>query len=66
MEALFNVLNIDAHKGRDVEIFDFPREYLNTDMPEDKFNLLKIEGIFVYIMCELHLEHKKMCIYRME
>ena len=42
-----------------MEIFDVPRAYLNADITEDKFILLKIEGYFVDIMCEVNPEHKK-------
>ena len=44
LEALFTSLIIDAHEGIYVDISDVPGAYLNTDMPEDKFILLKIEG----------------------
>ena len=54
LEALFTILIIDAQEGRDVEIFDVPGSYLNSDMPEDKFVLLKIEGNFVDIMGEVN------------
>ena len=66
LEALFNIPIINAHEGRDVEIFDVPRAYLNADMPEDKFILLKIEGKFVDIMCEVNPKHKKMYVWRMD
>ena len=55
----FIVLIIDAHEGRDVVIFDFSGSYLNTDMPEDKFILLNIEGEFVEIMYKVNPKHKK-------
>ena len=44
LEALFTSLIINAHEGRDVAIFDVPEAYLNDDMAEDKFILLKIGG----------------------
>ena len=37
-------------------IFDIPGAYLNSDMPEDKFVLLKLEDEFVDIMCEFKPE----------
>ena len=40
-------------------IFDVPESYLNSDMPEDKFILLNIEGKFVDIMCEVNQKHKE-------
>ena len=42
-----------------MEFFDVPGEYLNAYMPEDKFVLLKIEGGFVDILCEVNPKHKK-------
>ena len=44
MEALLTSLIIDGNEGRDVVIFDAPGAYLNADVPEDKFTVLKIEG----------------------
>ena len=35
-------------------IFDVPGAYLNADMLEDKFVLLKLEDEFVDIMCEVN------------
>ena len=40
-------------------IFNVPGSYLNSDIPEDKFILLNIEGGFVDIMCEVNPKHKK-------
>ena len=48
-----------------MEVFDVPGAYLNADMPEDKFILLKIEGECVDIMCEVNPEHKKKYVWRM-
>ena len=44
--------------------FDVPGAYLNADIPEDKFILLKIEGEFVDIMCEVKPKHREnLCVY---
>ena len=40
-------------------IFDIPGAYLNADMIEDKFLLLKVEDEFLDIMCEVNPEFKK-------
>ena len=56
---MFTSLIIDAHERRDVSIFDVPGAYLNADTTEYKFILLKIEGEFVDIMCEVNPKHKK-------
>ena len=49
-------LLIDAHEERDVAIFDVPGVYLHAKLLEDEFVLLKIEGPFVEIMCEVNPE----------
>ena len=54
MEALMATLVIDAKEQRDVAIFDVPGAYLHADMPDDKFVLLKLEGEFVNIMCDVN------------
>jgi hypothetical protein len=59
MEALTTSLVIDAHEKRAVAIFDVPGAYLNADMPEDKFVILKLEGRFVDIMREVNPEYLK-------
>ena len=41
LEALFNSNIIDTHKGREMGIFYVPGSYLNADMPEEKFIILK-------------------------
>ena len=40
-------------------VFDFPGAYLNTDIPEEKFIIFRIEGEFIDIMREVNLEHSK-------
>ena len=42
-----------------MEIFDVPGEYLNDDIPEDKFILSNIQGEFVGIICKVKPKHKK-------
>ena len=59
MEDLLSSIIIDTHKVIDVEVFDVNGAYPNSDMPEDKFIILKIEGEFVEIVCEVNPEHKK-------
>ena len=39
-------------------ILDVPGLYLNSDILEEKSRLLKIEGEFVDIMCDVNPEHK--------
>ena len=54
MKALLVQLIIDAFEERAMEIIDVPGAYLKSDMPEDKFVLLKLESEFVDIMCEVN------------
>ena len=60
LEDLFTSLIIDANKGRYLAIYDVLGAYLNADMPNDKFIMLKFEGEIVDIMCKLNPKHKKM------
>ena len=57
LESLMASLLIDAHEERDVAIFDVPGAYLHAELPPDKFVLLKIEGAFVDIMCDVNPEY---------
>ena len=45
---------IEAFEEHAMEIFDVPGAYLNCDMTEDKFVLIKLEDEFVDIMCEVN------------
>ena len=58
LESLMATLLLDAHEERDVAIFDVPGEYLHAELPKDKFMLLKREGPFVDIMCEVNPEYE--------
>ena len=49
LEALLTSIIIDGHEGRDLDILNSPRAYLNADILEEKFTILKIEGEFVDI-----------------
>ena len=44
MEELLEQLTIDAFKERAMEIFDVPGDYLNSDMTDEKFVLLKLKN----------------------
>ena len=57
LEALMATLVVDEYEGRDVTIFDVLGAYLNADMPDDKYFRLKLEGEFVYIMCDVNIYH---------
>ena len=59
MEPLFTSLIINAHEEIYLAIFHFSGSYVKTDMPEEKFILLNIEGECVNIMCKVNPEHNK-------
>ena len=56
LESLFMTLCIDAHKNRDVAVFDVPGAYLNAYMPDDIFLLIKFNDKCVDITCDVNLE----------
>lgn len=58
-EALVASLMIDSHEDRAVGVFDIPGAYLQTNMPDDKFALLKLEEQFVDIMCSINPEYEQ-------
>jgi hypothetical protein len=64
MEALTASLVIDAHEKIAVAICDVPGAYLNADMPDNKFVILKLEGKFVDIMCDVNPRVSKACLPR--
>ena len=63
LESLLLTFCIDAFENRDVAIFDVPGAYLNADLPEDKFIIIKFENKFVDIMCTVNPELKKEVIH---
>lgn len=62
LEALLCSMMIDAYEQRAVATFDIPGVYLQASLPEDKFVLLKLEGQFVTIMCEVNPEYDQYII----
>ncbi|GFH49239.1 hypothetical protein CTEN210_05715 [Chaetoceros tenuissimus] len=54
VKSLIALVTIFAFEKRDVAVFDVPGAYLHTDLPDDKFALLKFEGQFVDIMLEVN------------
>ena len=54
LEELMGILLVNAYEERDTAIFYVPGAYLQAKMPDDKFAILKIEGEFVDIMCEVN------------
>ena len=49
-------LFIGEMEQRDVAIFDVPGDFLQTELPSDKFLLMKIIYEFVDMMCEVNPE----------
>ena len=54
LEELIATMMIDKFERQRVAMFDVPGAYLQTDLPEGNFSLLKFEGIFVDIICEFN------------
>ena len=61
LEALIITSVIDA--WGDVTTFDIPGAYLHTDLPKHKFTLLKLQGKFVDIMCDVNPEYRNDVIF---
>ena len=57
LEALMALLLINAFEERDTAVFDVPGAYLHAEMPDNKFVILKIEGVFVDIMVQVNPEY---------
>ena len=57
LESIMALLLINAYEERDVAIFDVPGAYLHADVPEEKIAILKIEGDFVDIICDVNPEY---------
>ena len=57
-EALLASFVIDAHEDRDVAIFDVPGAYLHSSFPDDKLVVVRFDGEFVDIMCDVNPEFK--------
>ena len=52
-------LAIDTCKDCDVEVYDVPGAFLQSDIPNDRKLLMIIINNFVDIMCEVNPEFKK-------
>ena len=63
LESILTTLIIDAYKGKDVAVADVPRSYLHVEFPKEKKVVLKLTGVFVYIMCSLNPEYSEHVIY---
>ena len=56
MDTLMDQLIINAFAEHAMIIFDVLGAYLNTEMSENNYVLLKLEYKFVDIICEVNLE----------
>jgi len=65
VESLMALILINAFEKRDVAIFDVPGAYLFANL-DDKFALLKIEGDFVKIMCNVSPDFVEDIVYENE
>ena len=66
IEALFTTLVIVPYEDRDIKTFDAQGAYLNTEIPRYKRDLLKLQGHFVDIMCDINPQQKANMIYENE
>lgn len=57
-ETFIASLMIDAYEKRFLATFDVPGAYLHADWPAHKIMLLKFEGVFVDIICEMDASYK--------
>ena len=62
-DGLFDVALISAHERRHIITFDVPGAYLHAGIPSDKFRILKLEGKYVDIMCEINPEYAQYVRY---
>ena len=51
------LLLINAFEERTTAVFDVPGAYLHAEMPDDKFAILKVKGLFVDIMVQVNPEY---------
>ena len=61
-ESLITTLLIDAYEERDIATYDVPGAYLHADIgkkEDGERTLMKLEGEFVDIMCDINPEHRK-------
>ena len=49
--------------GRDVAVANVPVAYLHASFPKDKHVILKLQSIFVDIMCEINPKFKNNIVY---
>ena len=67
LHSLFVTLLIHTYKEHDVVVCDIPGAYLQAKLVKKKNNgrtLMKLEGEFVDIMCEVNPEHKPNIIHK--
>ena len=47
-------LLIDTKEGRDVAVADIPGAYLHASFPPEKRDILKLNGVFIDIICSVN------------
>ena len=63
LDAIIITLIVDAHKGRDVAVANVPGAYLHAEWPKKTNMVLKLEGQFVEIICDVNKEYEKYVVY---
>ena len=63
LEAIMTTLMIDAYEGRDVAVADISGAYLNAEFPKEKKVILKLNGIFVNIMCDVNPKYRQHIVF---
>ena len=58
LDGLLLTAMIAAYEKRNVVTFDIPSAFLQADIAKDKLRILKLEGKYVDIMCEVNPEYK--------
>ena len=53
-KSILTMLVIEAWEGRDVVVVDVPGTYIHASFQPDRRVLLKIQGVFIDIMCSVN------------
>ena len=64
LEAIMSTLMIDAFEERDIAVADVPGAYLHAEFLSHKNVVLKLNGVYVDIMCNVNPEYKKHIMYK--
>ena len=56
-------LLVDAKEGRDVAVADIPGAYLHATFPPERKGILKLNSVFIDIMCLVNLAFEEHVMY---